>query len=144
MLVHWRPPVPGDFPWDVVPRCIDRTACAERVKLAGDVWPLVERDRSEAMNGAKTPRPNGEAAARRREYDAWAAKQPAGLLDRRPPTTDPVTGNVSFAPPIPVPAIPIVAPATSGPAKTPAVHVASAVPVPLVPEAPTDDDDWMW
>lgn len=41
-LVHWA----RDDAWEAVPRCMDRTACAQRVRDAGDVWPLVERDTS--------------------------------------------------------------------------------------------------
>jgi hypothetical protein len=140
MLIHWRPPYPGLFAWDVVDRCADRKACAVRVEAKGETWPCVEVDHSDRPNTAKA---NAEAGARRREYREWARNQPPGMLDRRPPTTDPMTGNATFAPPVPIPPIPAVAPeAASRPAIRTAIDVSDSNPGRLVAPAATAEEWW--
>ncbi len=41
-LVRWAPPIRPTF--EAVDRCADVAGCRERVMLAGDEWPVVERE----------------------------------------------------------------------------------------------------
>lgn len=77
-LVHWRPATDDGRPlWQAVPRCPDRTQCAQRVRDAHQPWPLVETDRSIlAILGDAAPPP-----ADRPERTALAA---ATLVDDDP------------------------------------------------------------
>ncbi len=95
-LVQWRKPHPGRT-WEVVPRCEDRTACAERVKAKGEKWPLVSATTEiPGLRDRGTPTTDHRA-----EYRRWAANAPAGSIDRSTPKVN-ARGEATFAKPKPM------------------------------------------
>jgi hypothetical protein len=69
-LVHWRATEHQPPTWEAVPRCPDRTACAQRIADAGKPWPLWETDRR-VLAIITTPAPPPEPAPAVEDPSSW-------------------------------------------------------------------------